>query len=146
MTPTDVLLTAIADHLRDDVQAALEGFTAYQNRVAINLLAMLAREARLGPALAAEDARFARERGLDADDPLANLARRLRDGGEDVDEELLAFLRQRCLRTLLIDNPRYAGLATARQRWPTLAARVDPETPASRVDEPTDKVAGSRKE
>jgi hypothetical protein len=145
VTPTDVLLTAIADHLRNDVQPALEGFTAYQNRVATNLLALLAREARLGPARAARDACFARDRGLDPDDPLPDLARRLRDGREEVDDALLVFLRERCLGTLIIDNPRYAGLATARRRWPTLATRVDAEAAEPGVDESTDSVAGSPK-
>ena len=52
---TDEVLRTIATFLRDELLSSLEGAPAYRTRVAINLLEILEREARLGPALLARE-------------------------------------------------------------------------------------------
>ena len=125
MTPIDVLLRALGDFLRDEVQSDLTGYTAYQNRIATNLLALLEREARHGEVLAKLDASCLQALGLDADAAVTNLARALRDGAQMDSDALRQYLRRRTLLRLSIDNPRYSGLAQARERWPELAAELD---------------------
>ena len=127
MTPVDVLLAAIAGHLGDDVQPQLEGFIAYQNRIAINLLEMLRREVQQAGALARLDERIRERWALPREDMLGALTRGLRDGQVCVDESLLAALRERSLQRLAIDNPRYSGFRQACRRWSGLAANLDTE-------------------
>ena len=49
------LLRALAEHLEKVVQPRLSGTDAYQNRIALNLLRILEREAALGPQLINEE-------------------------------------------------------------------------------------------
>jgi hypothetical protein len=125
VTPGAVLLEALSRFLRDDLQGELQGFKAYQNRVAANLLDLLAREAKLGEVLAALDRSFARERGLDETAMPAALARALRDGIAEDDARLRDYLKQRSLLALAIDNPRYSSFFRARERWVDVAAAFD---------------------
>lgn len=125
MTPAAVLLDALSRFLRDELQTELQGFKAYQNRVAGNLVDILAREARLGHPLAALDDAFARERGLHETAMPAALAQALRDGTTDDDAPLREYLKQRSLLTLAIDNPRYSGFSRAREQWADSAAAID---------------------
>jgi len=134
VTPTRTLLRALAEHLRRDVQPALDGFLAYQNRVAANLVELLAREAALHDTRRRAEDDLARRHGLDAADPGRDLARRLRDGRVAVTEELVAALSERTLIALAVDNPRYSAYREGRRRWTEVAAKID--AALGPVDEP----------
>ncbi len=125
MTPSAILLEALAAWLRDDLQPELTGARAFENRIAVNLLATLRRELELTPALECCEASIAAARGLPPQDLPSALARGLRDGEVSVDAELLEALRKRVMLRCAIDGPRYPGLAQARQRWPALATAID---------------------
>ncbi|MEL7043559.1 MAG: DUF6285 domain-containing protein [Pseudomonadota bacterium] len=125
MTPAATLLRALADYLREDVQGVLEGYTAYQNRVARNLLALLEREARYAGVKHDLDAQLASSLAIPANELSVRLARGLRDGELSLDSASLELVRQQAVLALAIDNPRYSGYRQARQRWPQVAAAVD---------------------
>lgn len=125
MTPSTTLLEALATWLRDDLQPELTGVRAFENRIAVNLLAVLRRERELAPALERCEASIAVRQGLAPCDLPAALSRALRDGEVSADAQLLEALRQRTMLRCAIDGPRYPGLEQARQRWPALAAAVD---------------------
>ena len=125
MTPVDVLLRALRAFLRDELRPLLSGYSAYQNRIAVNLLALLEREERCGAALRALDAERLAPLGFAGDAGLARLARALRDGACDDTPALRHYLRERTLLRLAIDNPRYSGVAQARERWPALARAAE---------------------
>jgi hypothetical protein len=108
------LLAAIADFLREEATPALdkaEPRLAFQMRVAVNSLAILEREARLGAAAdARERARLAKLLGHDG--PLAELnrelARQLREGKRDeCDTQLMAHLEATIADKIAIANPKW---------------------------------------
>lgn len=113
------LLEAVRQFLRQEVLPELEGFKAYNTRVAANALGIVARELELGAGLAELDARIAARLGLDRQAGAVphQIALALRDGTVAVDDSLLAWLRQRTLLALAIDNPKYSGLQQASERW-----------------------------
>ena len=116
-TPAALLLTSLREFLREEVMPQLSGVSAYNTRIAANLLDILARERELGDAIASLDREFVSSRGLSTDTPSQNLAIALRDGTLPADAALFAYLRRRALLTLAIDNPRYSGYLQARERW-----------------------------
>ncbi len=105
------LLAAIREFLATDVAPKLDGRTGFQVKVAINSLAILEREALLGPPA------DARELGrlkalLDRDAPLpdlnAELARQLRAGERDEsDPALMEHLRLTIADKMAISNPKW---------------------------------------
>ena len=108
------LLSAIADFLREEAMPALdkaEPRLGFQMRVAANSLAILEREARLGPAAdAAEQARLVQL--LDHDGALEELnrelARQLRAGTRDEgDAALMAHLDATIADKIAIANPKW---------------------------------------
>jgi hypothetical protein len=108
------LLAAIADFLREEATPALdkaEPRLAFQMRVAVNSLAILEREARLGPdADAAEQARLMKLLGRDGtlDELNRELARQLRVGERDEnDAALMAHLDATISAKIAIANPRW---------------------------------------
>jgi phytoene/squalene synthetase len=113
------LLEAVRQFLRQEVLPELDGFKAYNTRVAANALGIVARDIELGAGLADIDAQVAAQLGLDAQaGPIARqVALALRDGTLAVDQRLLGYLRERTLLSLAIDNPKYSGLQQARERW-----------------------------
>ncbi|MDH4040417.1 MAG: DUF6285 domain-containing protein [Gammaproteobacteria bacterium] len=118
-TRADELLLAVQAFLRSEVLPQLEGFTAYNTRVAANSLAIVARELQLGPELDALDDAIASLLGLDpAAGPIPQqVALGLRNGELVPDATLLDYLRQRALKALEIDNPKYSGYLQACERW-----------------------------
>lgn len=114
-TTTQELLHAVRQFLRQDVLPELDGFKAYNTRVAANALGIVAREIEQGAGLAELDAQFAAQLRLDAQaGPVARqIALGLRDGTLAVDDGLLCYLRKRTLLSLAIDNPKYSGLLQA---------------------------------
>lgn len=121
MSGTDAgeLLDAVRAFLREDVLPELEGFKAYNTRVAANALGIVTRELALGAGLAELDAQVAAALELDPADGAVTVqvARGLRDGTLVADERLLDYLRRRTLLAISIDNPKYSGLRQARARW-----------------------------
>jgi hypothetical protein len=108
------LLAAIADFLREEVTAVLdraEPRLGFQMRVAANALAILEREARLGPAAdAREHERLVKL--LDCNGTLEELnrelARQLRAGQRDErDAPLMAHLEATIADKIAIANPKW---------------------------------------
>jgi Domain of unknown function (DUF6285) len=113
------LLEAVRQFLRQEVLPELDGFKAYNTRVAANALGIVAREMQLGAGLAELDAQIAASLGFDAKagSIAQQLALALRDGTLVVDARVLSYLKQRTLLAIAIDNPKYSGLQQARERW-----------------------------
>ena len=108
------LLAAIADYLREDATPALdrtEPRLGVQMRVAVNSLAILEREVRLGPAAdAREHERLVKLLGRDAplDELNRELARQLRTGERDeTDAALMAHLEATIADKIAIANPKW---------------------------------------
>ena len=118
-TTSAELLAAVRQFLREQVLPELDGFKAYNTRVAANALGIVARELELGAGLDAFDQQMAAELGLDAQivSIPRHIALALRDGQMVADERILSYLRKRTLLAIAIDNPKYSGLQQARARW-----------------------------
>jgi hypothetical protein len=108
------LLAAIADLLREEVMPVLDKADpglGFQMRVAANSLAILEREARLGPAAdRRERERLVMLLGRDAslDDLNRELARQLRSGERDErDAALMAHLDATIADKIAIANPKW---------------------------------------
>ena len=108
------LLTAIADFLREEATPALDQADprlGFQMRVAVNSLAILEREARLGPAADAREherlvALLGRHGTLD--DLNRELARQLRAGERNErDAGLMAHLEATIADKIAIANPKW---------------------------------------
>ena len=110
------LLAAVRQFLRQEVLPELDGFKAYNTRVAANALGIVAREMAMGAGLAELDAQIAATLGLDAQVGAVTqqIALALRDGTLVADERVLSYLKQRTLLSVAIDNPKYSGLQQAR--------------------------------
>lgn len=99
------LVEAVREWLEREVLPAVEGRLQFHTRVAVNVLAMVERELRLGPQQAADHAARLARLGV-ADD--AELARRIRAGELDdrlpeVRELVWASVRDK----LAVANPKY---------------------------------------
>jgi hypothetical protein len=108
------LLTAIADFLREEAMPTLDRIDprlGFQMRVAVNALAILERESRLGPvADAREHERLVRLLGHDStlDELNRELARQLRTGERDErDTALMAHLDATIADKIAIANPKW---------------------------------------
>ena len=107
-------LTAITDFLREEATPALDKADprlGFQMRVAVNSLAILEREGRLGPAADAREHERLRKL-LGRDGSLAELnrelARQLRAGERDeTDVELMAHLEATTADKIAIANPKW---------------------------------------
>lgn len=108
------LLTAIADFLREEATPALDRTDprlGFQMRVAVNSLAILEREGRLGPAAdAREQARLVALLGHDGTLEGLNheLARQIRAGERDEhDAQMMAHLDATIADKIAIANPKW---------------------------------------
>jgi hypothetical protein len=106
------LLAAIRDFLEREVQPTLDARTGFHLRVAINSLAILEREATLGPQADADELVRLRKLLGRSDGNLADLnaelARRLREGRlDEQDSALMAHLEATIRDKMTIANPRY---------------------------------------
>jgi hypothetical protein len=121
MSTTDSveLLEAVRQFLREEVLPELDGFKSYNTRVAASALGIVAREIQLGEGIAQLDAEIATALGLDPQSgPVTRqIALALRDGALQPDSRLLTYLRQRSMRQIEIDNPKYSGLQQGRALW-----------------------------
>ena len=121
--PTE-LLAAVQAFLRQQVLPQLQGFDAYTTRVAANSLSIVSRELRGRAAISALDAAAGARwlPGSDSDAPARAISLALRQRSLAPDPDLLQYLRERTLRQMAIDNPRYSGFRLGCERWPALAA------------------------
>lgn len=104
--PTSVqMVEAVREWLENDVMPAVEGRLNFHTRVAINMLAMVEREAALGESQRIDhEARLAKIGA--ADD--VELARRIRDGEFDGSlGQVMAVLKDSIRDKLLVANPKY---------------------------------------
>lgn len=131
--PTE-LLAAVQAFLRQQVLPQLEGFDAYTTRVAANSLSIVSRELRGGAAISALDAAAGARwlPGSDSEAAARGISLALRERSLSPDADLLAYLRERTLRQMAIDNPRYSGFRLGCERWPLLAAAAGLSTPEAK--------------
>jgi len=116
---TAELAEAVREHLQQEVLGQLEGKAAYELRIAANILAIVQREAELGPgADRREHERLVQLLDQSGDSNLLNaeLANRirLRKLGPD-SQGLLQHLRATAIDQLAIDNPKYTAYLRATQ-------------------------------
>lgn len=121
--PTE-LLAAVQAFLRQQVLPQLEGFDAYTTRVAANSLSIVSRELRGRDAITALDVAAGVRclPGGSGDNPARAISLALRERSLTPDMDLQVWLRERTLRQMAIDNPRYSGFRLGCERWPALAA------------------------
>jgi len=99
------MVDAVREWIAGDVVNGTEGRLRFHARVAANMLAMVERELRLGPAQAAAHRQRLKQLGV-ADD--TELAAAIRAGRfDDRGEELRALLRASVVDKLLVANPGY---------------------------------------
>ncbi|GAA0483367.1 hypothetical protein GCM10009096_27220 [Parasphingorhabdus litoris] len=113
-TSYDELLTALAEWNKDTVLPDLKGHDRFQSRVAGNALGIAQRQASLGPAFReASDQRLAAI-GFDH----GQLCAALSQGNITAEHPgLWDHLRLSALERLSIDQPKYAGLKVALNKW-----------------------------
>ena len=120
-TSATELLEATRNFLLELILPNQEGFLAYSARVAANNLAIVSRELELRVGVEKLDEVIIRTLSLQnkGGSLSTTLARALRDGIIQVDDDLIKYLRKRTMLCMEIDNPRYSGLLLARDRWET---------------------------
>lgn len=113
-TSYDEMLTALSEWNSETVQPDLKGHDRFQSRVAGNALGIAQRQARHGPAFqAASDERL---RAIEFDH--GQLCAALSEGRVNADHPgLWDHLRLSALERLTIDQPKYAGLKVALNKW-----------------------------
>lgn len=131
--PTE-LLAAVQAFLRQQVLPQLEGFDAYTTRVAANSLSIVSRELRGRDAITALDVAAGVRclPGGSGENPARAISLALRERSLKPDADLQAWLRERTLRQMAIDNPRYSGFRLGCERWPVLAAAAGLSAPETR--------------
>ena len=106
------LVRAVRDFLKTQMLDKLEGSAQFQTRVSINVLAIVARELELGPALdRAEQARLEQLLGIEGSltELQASLARGIRDGSlDDRRDAVMEHVRQTVREKLEVAHPGYA--------------------------------------
>lgn len=119
--PSGASLTdAVALWLDGRIAANADGHARFEAKVAVNALGMATRDAALGPEFRASQARRLQILGYDA----PALVAALRQDPDHVTPAVHHHLRRLAAENCLIDQPRYAGLATARTAW-TRPPQVD---------------------
>lgn len=107
------LLTALAEWNVENVQPNLQGHDKFQSRVAGNALGIAQRQAEWGPGF--RDAAHARLAAIGYDHQ--NLCAGLANGDIDITSDIWTHLRLSALERLSIDQPKYAGLEVALNKW-----------------------------
>ncbi|MFZ9426668.1 MAG: hypothetical protein EBX99_06115 [Acidimicrobiia bacterium] len=99
------LVDAVREWLQNDVLTSTTGRVQFHSRVAINVLAMVERELRLGERQAEDHARRLAELGVTSD---AELADAIRKGSMDSKiDDVVAAVRASVVDKLLVANPTY---------------------------------------
>ena len=100
------LVESVREWLERDVLPATEGRLHFHTRVAINVLAMVERELRLGPEQAAAHAERLARLGVEDE---ADLAEQIRSGAlDDRYDDVRAVVWTTVLDKLAVANPGYA--------------------------------------
>ena len=104
--PTSVqMVEAVREWLENDVMPAVQGRLNFHARVAINMLAMVEREAALGEQQRVDHEQRLKRIGA-ADD--FELARRIKDGEfDDSLQDVMMVLKDSIRDKLLVANPKY---------------------------------------
>ena len=118
MPRADELLKSVTDFLREQVMSETTGRTQFLARVAGNSLDIVQREMALGDAAADQERERLQSLLASRDTDLMRLREQLvqglREGQIDLNAPGLAeHLRASIVNQINIDQPRYAGLATA---------------------------------
>jgi Domain of unknown function (DUF6285) len=101
------LVEAVREFLEKDVMAATTGRVQFHTRVAVNVLAMVERELRLGPGQAARHAAGLAHLGFGDD---AELSAAIRAGAvDDRIAEVVRFVRETVADKVEVANPAYVG-------------------------------------
>lgn len=112
--PSDAaLIDAVSRWLDATVAGKASGHEKFEAKVAVNALGMAARGATHGAAFAAAQAVRLNELGCSDQ----ALLKQLRTDPASVTPEIHRHLRMLAMENCLIDQPRYAGLAKARELW-----------------------------
>jgi hypothetical protein len=99
------LVDAVREWLQNDVLTSTTGRVQFHSRVAINVLAMVERELRLGARQAEDHARRLAELGVTSD---AELAAAIRSGSLDSHiDDVVAAVRASVVDKLSVANPTY---------------------------------------
>lgn len=99
------LLDAVREFLQSDVLPATDGRVRFHTRVAVNVVAMVARELALGPEQRAAHTARLRGLGMSSD---AELAAAIRSGAlDDRADEVRAVVRAAVADKLAVANPGY---------------------------------------
>jgi Domain of unknown function (DUF6285) len=111
LSPAADILATVRDYLEKEILPSLSGGKWFNAKISCNLLAMIERELRLGPAADAEEAgRLARLTGSKGTLEALNraLAQAIREGRIAMDDPtLLEHLRRTTADALRINNPRW---------------------------------------
>ena len=108
------LLTALGEWNRQSVQPVTSGHQQFESRVAGNALGIARRHARWAGGFEQTSRDRLRAIGMDH----GSLCQGLAEGRIELDNAAVwNHLRLSALERMTIDQPRYAGLAQARQRW-----------------------------
>ena len=108
------LAIALTEWVENDILPDQEGRSLFNARVARNTLSIMERATAYGPRFAAD----ARDRLRRLRLTEAQLRDGLRSGALDLSTDgILDHLRKTTIERLFIHQPKYAGLATAREKW-----------------------------
>ena len=111
------LATALAEWVSDDLIPGKKGADLFQARVARNALGIIVRQTKLGPVFKERN----KERLSALGHTTSSLCSALASGNASLhDKDILAHLRLSALEAVSIDQPKYAGLASARKKWCSL--------------------------
>ena len=117
-TPVE-MLQAIEDFLKASVLPKLDGFEGYNLKVAINSLKIVQRDLALQGELDALDLQASAQIKLPSGDEdfRQSLSIAIRDGVIEINDDMIEYLKQRTMKKLSIDNPKYSGYQEALRRW-----------------------------
>lgn len=108
------LAEALREWVTDDLLPGQKGAELFQARVARNALGIIMRQTQIGPIFAKR--RQSRLTGLGF--TTSSFCKALVSGDITIqNEDILEHLRLSVLEAISVDQPKYAGLATARKKW-----------------------------
>lgn len=111
LSPAADILATIRDYLEKEILPGLRDDKWFSTKISCNMLAVIARELRLGPVADAEEAaRLAALTGMNGTLETLNrsLAQGIRDGSIAIDDpDLLDHLRRTTADALRINNPQW---------------------------------------
>ena len=120
-TGIDEMLQAVQAMLKTDVAPTQKGFTAYQLKIANNMLSIAQRELQYRDQLDELDSEIIKTLNIEIEpDKDASIKHQLAlaiKSGRMGQSDLLSYLRRRAVLEMQINNPRYSSLSEAINRW-----------------------------